>query len=237
MRDRLSVLAVGAHPDDLELLCGGTLAKYAKLGHEVTMCHVLNGDLGHFHIPRKELAATRAREAEEAGKLIGARVVNLDISDLGIYPTEEIKLKVMDVIRLAKPDVIITHPPNDYMPDHTIASQVVFDASFMASLPQLESEHEFHPKVTPIYYMDSLAGCDFLPTDYVDVTDTMELKRQMLARHESQVTWMKEHDHIDFLDFMETQAKFRGYQCGVKYAEGFRKCETYLRNLPMRMLP
>lgn len=235
--EKLSILAIGAHPDDVEVLCGGTLAKYAKLGHRVTICHALNGDLGHFYIPRPELARVRAEEARRAGALIGAEVISLDISDLDIYPDKETRMKFTDIIRRAKPDVIITHSPDDYMPDHTTTAQLVFEASFTATLPQLVTEYEFHPKVTPVYYMDTLAGVNFLPQEYVDITDVIEVKKKMLEQHESQLTWMKDHDHIDFMDFMLTQSKFRGLQCGVAYAEGFRRMEVWPRIPTGRVLP
>lgn len=72
--DKLRVLAVGAHPDDLEILCGGTLAKYAKLGHKVIMAHLLNGNKGHYEMDSKKLARVRKEEAENAAQIIGAEV-------------------------------------------------------------------------------------------------------------------------------------------------------------------
>ena len=89
----------------------------------------------------------------------------------------------------------------------------------------------------PIYYMDNLGGVNFLPTEYVDISDTIELKIQALQCHESQIKWMLEHDHIDFCDFVRTCSKFRGYQCGVAYAEGFRMCMTWPRIPTKRLLP
>ena len=143
----------------------------------------------------------------------------------------------MDAIRKAKPDLILTHPPEDYMPDHTVTSQLVFDASFEASLPQLTSEHAFHPKVPPIYYMDTVAGVDFQPDDYVDITEHFVTKKAMLACHRSQLQWIRDHDHVDFMDFMETQSKFRGYQSGAGYAEAFRVARRWPRMTTERMLP
>ena len=236
--NKLSILAITAHPDDAELLCGGTLAKFAAQGHTVTICHCCNGDLGHFEIPRAELARIRVEEARQGGAVIGATVLNLPtVSDLDIHPDRETRALVADVIRQAKPDLILTHPPNDYMPDHTIVSELVFAASFCATLPQLQGLFPFHPKVTPIYYMDTLAGMDFLPEEYVDVTDYFETKTQMLSCHQSQLTWMRDHDGIDFVEFMQAHTRFRGLQAGVKYAEGFRRCATWPRQPVTRLLP
>lgn len=234
----MRILAVGANPDDIELLCGGTLAKYAKQGNKIVMCHVANGDLGHFHIPREKLAKIREKEAENAGKLIKAeKVINMNFHDLDIYVDRESIMRFVDMIREAKPDIIITHAPNDYMSDHTATSKLVIDASFAATVPQLKTKHQYHPKITPIYYMDTVAGVDFLPTEYVDITDVIETKKKMLLAHKSQITWMKEHDKIDFIEFMLTSAKFRGLQANVKYAEGFRKAEIWPRNITKRLLP
>jgi LmbE family N-acetylglucosaminyl deacetylase len=233
----MNVLVVTAHPDDAELLCGGTLAKMAARGDSISICHCCNGDLGHFKIPREELARIRAAEAREGAAVIGGQAISLPISDLDLYPDRETRAMVADVIRQTRPDVIFTHPPNDYMPDHLAVSELVFAASFCATLPQLQGQSPFHPKVTPIYYMDTLAGMDFLPEEYVDVTDYFETKVQMLSCHQSQLTWMRDHDGIDFVEFMQAHTRFRGLQAGVKYAEGFRRCATWPRQPTTRLLP
>ena len=233
----MNILAVGAHPDDMEYLCGGTLAKCAARGDKIFMAHMCNGDLGHFHIPRPKLAEVRLEEAKKAAALIGATAHWVGIRDLDVYYEREQRARLLEIIRLAKPDLIITHDPNDYMPDHTITSQLVFDASFEATRPQLKSKSEVHLKLTPIYYMDTISGVDFSPDEYVDVTDFYQTKVKMLSCHESQLTWIKEHDHVDFLDMMETQNKLRGYQVGCKFAEGFRFARKWLRIGTSRLLP
>jgi N-acetylglucosamine malate deacetylase 1 len=233
----MRVLAIGCHPDDLEIGCGGTLAKYEKLGHDVIMCHLANGNLGHAIIQPDELREIRTKEAENAGSLIGVEVINGDIGDYLVYDTKEARDRVVGIICYAKPDIIITHSPNDYMPDHVATSKLVFDAAFGATLPHYEPAKPVHPKVTPIYYMDTLAGINFNPTEYVDVTDTLEVKLEMLKKHESQINWMLHHDHIDFVDFVRTCAKFRGLQCGAQYAEAFTQCYAWPKVVPQRMLP
>ena len=84
--EELRVLAVGAHPDDLEILCGGTLARYAESGHQVVMAHVLSGDKGHYKTDSASLAKIREKEAEEAGRLIGAEVIDLGLPDAELIP-------------------------------------------------------------------------------------------------------------------------------------------------------
>ena len=234
----MRVLAVGCHPDDIEIACAGTLTKYKKQGHDVILCHLANGNLGHAVIKPDELRNIRAKEAEDAGALIGVEVINGDIGDLMVY-SEDIKVrnKVVDIIRYAKPDVIITHYPDDYMPDHVATSKLVFDAAFAASVPHYETSRQFHSQITPIYYMDTLAGINFNPTEYVDVSDTINVKLEMLNKHQSQIEWMMNHDHIDFLEFVKTVAKFRGLQCGVPYAEAFTQCYAWPKIVPKRLLP
>lgn len=235
----MNVLAIGCHPDDLEISCGGTLAKYAKNGHNVYMCHIANGSVGHTIIMPDELIKLRTKEAEQAGKIIGAKeVININVPDLEVdsYNQNTVN-KVIDVIRHTKPDVIITHSPDDYMKDHIEVSKLAFDASFLCSIPHRYTDNPVYPKIAPVYYMDTLAGVNFHPIDYVDISDTIEVKIKANNCHKTQIKWLYEHDKIDFLDFVRTVSKFRGLQCGVPYAEGFRKCETWPRLTAHRLLP
>ena len=218
----MRILAIGAHPDDIELACCGTLAKCVKRGDTVIVCHVSSGSLGHVVIPPDELRLIRANEAKKAGALAGVQeVLCAGFDDLEIFDTKAARDKIIDIIKYADPDLIITHDPNDYMPDHTTVSKLVFDASFTATLPNYKSKYKQPAKMVPLYYMDTLAGINFNPTDYVDISGEIDLKLQMLECHESQVAWMRDHDGIDFSDMVKTMSKYRGYQCGVAYAEAF----------------
>jgi LmbE family N-acetylglucosaminyl deacetylase len=123
------------------------------------------------------------------------------------------------------------------MSDHNEVSKLVFDCSFHATLPLLETERSAHDRVTPIYHFDTVMGVGFLPTEYVDVTSTMETKVAMLEAHESQLTWVRNHDGIDIVEQMQTMTRFRGLQCGVRYAEGFVQCLTWPRGTTRRLLP
>jgi LmbE family N-acetylglucosaminyl deacetylase len=234
----MNVLAIGCHPDDIEVACAGTLAKYTQQGHKVTVCHVANGDLGHAVIMPPELRLMRREEAKKAGSLAGIEVVTCDIGDVMVYEAQkEQRDLVVDVIRTYQPDVIITHSPNDYMPDHTAVSKLVFDATFAASVPHYKTRVDGVANITPLYYMDTLAGVNFTPAEYVDITDTLELKIEMLECHESQMKWMRDHDNIDFAEFVTACARFRGLQCGAKYAEAFTSCNAWPKVVPKRMLP
>ena len=129
----MRVLAIGAHPDDIEIACAGTLLKCKARGDEVFVCHLSNGDLGHEIIERDELGLMRRQEAKNAGSLGGFNVIWGGFTDLCIFDNKEAVDKVVKVIRDVDPDFIITHNPDDYMPDHTAASKLVFSAAASAA--------------------------------------------------------------------------------------------------------
>ncbi len=234
----MKILGIGCHPDDLEIACYGTLAKYVKHGHDVAVCHIANGNLGHVVIMQDELRRIRHKEAEAAAKAIGATHYSIDIGDLWVTAeNDELIQKLSRVIRDVQPDLIITHNDQDYMNDHMQTYYAALRASFGASLPHYDLGYGRVSGVTPIYHMDTVAGTGFIPTEYVDITGEMELKLEALSCHESQIKWMLDHDHIDFLEFMRTCSRVRGFQSGVTYAEGFRPNHNYLRMTTKRLLP
>ncbi len=233
----MRILAVGAHPDDLEILCAGTLAKYRARGDDVVMCHAANGDKGHFIIPPDELTEIRRREAREAASVIGAQAAELGFLDMEIHDSDEARLRFIEMVRAARPEVIITHHPDDYHTDHKAVSALVLEASFSATVPHVKTQSEYLPKLPVVYFMDTLAGLNFQPTEYVDITALMPQKLEMMSKHASQLVWLQEHDNYDPLDAIETAAKYRGYQCGVKYAEGFIRYQVWGRNAPGTFLP
>src|SRR3954454_15745564 len=184
----MRVLAVGAHPDDLAILAGGTLARFARDGHEVVMCHATTGNRGSFVHTPEEIAAVPLTEARRAAGVIGAQHVTLGLGDGEVSAGDpEHKRRVVDLVRDARPDLIITHHPQDYMGDHNEISKLVFECSFYATLPLYETGAERHGLVTPIYYMDTVMGLGFQPTEYVDVSETIDTKTAMLEAHESQL--------------------------------------------------
>ncbi|MBN1444534.1 MAG: PIG-L family deacetylase [Candidatus Omnitrophica bacterium] len=233
----MNILAVGAHPDDLEILCGGTLAKYAKRGDKVFMAHLCNGNMGGKDIAPEELADIRDREAKNSAAIIGAEALGPVAGDLDLYPTKEMRIAVVDIIRMAKPDVIITHSVNDYMPDHVITGRLVFDAAFTATLPLYKTKLPAHEKIMPIYYMETLAGFGFEPSHYVDITEFMAIKKKMLLAHESQYKWLSGHHQAEPVKMLEKVAGFRGVQCGVEYAEAFSMARVWGRISMESLLP
>lgn len=233
-----SVLAISCHPDDMEICCGGTLLRCAKRGDKVTVCHVANGNMGHVVIEKDELRETRIAEAKKAGDMAGFKTVTCDVGDLLVdSSSKEQHDKLVQIIREARPDFIITHGPDDYMGDHVETSKLVFKASFAATVPHYEPQLGEACQVVPIFYMDnaSLLSCE--PTEYVDITEELETKLEMLKCHESQITWLQDHDDNDIIEATRTYARFRGIQSGVKYAEGFRQCLIDHRITTKRLLP
>jgi LmbE family N-acetylglucosaminyl deacetylase len=234
----MRVLAVGAHPDDLEILCGGTLARYAQEGHEVVMCSASYGDRGSFEHTSEEIARIRLEEARRAAELAGATHVSLGLSDGDVNAADRDQIRaVIDLVRETRPEVIITHSQNDYMSDHNEISKLVFGASFHATLPLFETRNPNYDVVAPLYFMDTVMGLGFQPVEYVDVSSTIGTKVAMLEAHASQLTWLRDHDGVDVVEQMRTMTRFRGQQCGVEYAEGFVPCLTWLRGTTRRLLP
>ena len=235
----MKVLAIGCHPDDLEICCFGTLRKYVEKGADVYVCHVANGDQGHVEILPEPLAEIREKEAINAGNIIGAKeVFSIGVSDMQVNSHDQAVLdELADVIRYCKPDVIITHNDEDYMQDHVETSKLATNATFLSGLPHRSVNYPAFNSFIPTFFMDTLAGVNFNPTHYVDIGDQIELKLKALSMHESQIKWMLEHDEIDFLDMVRTCSRYRGYQCRVDYAEGFRPYNVYQRHSAKRLLP
>lgn len=235
----MRILAVGAHPDDIEILCAGTLLRYADAGHEVVMAVATNGEQGHFEIMPEELAAIRKSEAEASAAIAGARLIWMGYPDQFLFHDKPTRMRFIEMIRQANPDVIITHNPNDYSQDHRMVSELVFSTSFQAVVPHIFTDSPYIAAPPPVYYMDNITGTDFLPEELVDISSTIDRKAAMLECHQSQLVWLKEHDNLDVVDMMMTMGKFRGLSCQgkVAYAEGFRRLNAWGRNPVARLLP
>lgn len=234
----MRVLAVAAHPDDVEFHCAGTLLKCKQRGDEVFVCTVNNGNMGHEEIMPDELAQIRRAEAQKACDLAGFHYLPANIGDLqSYYQNREHRDLIVDIFRQANPDLIFIHHPNDYMCDHVAASKLAFDAAFVASCPHYITKYPAISNLAPIYYMTTAAEMGFIPTEYVDITDVYEKKIQMLLCHESQEKWLREHDNVDYTNECRIMSEFRGMQCKVKYAEAFAPCLVSHRITTKRVLP
>jgi N-acetylglucosamine malate deacetylase 1 len=132
---QLRIIVFGAHPDDAELKAGGTAAKWTKLGHAVKMVSVTNGDIGHWKMKGEELARRRLAEVTAADKILGAETEVLPIHDGELEPSLANRKTVTRLIREWKADVVISHRPWDYHPDHRYVGVLVQDAAYMVAVP------------------------------------------------------------------------------------------------------
>jgi N-acetylglucosamine malate deacetylase 1 len=146
---QLNILIFGAHPDDPDYSAGGVAALYARQGHQVKMVSLTNGDAGHHTEGGAPLAWRRRAEAAAAGKALGVEYITLDIHDGALLPTLENRQQVIAIIRTFQPDLVMVHRPNDYHPDHRYASQLVQDASYMVTVPNVVS-HVPHLRTMPV---------------------------------------------------------------------------------------
>lgn len=235
----MNILAIGAHPDDIELQCAGTLALYAAAGHKVFMAIATNGNVGSPTLSREEIAAVRHKEQQASCALIGAELIWMDFDDEWLMNDRPTRTRFIDAIRQAEPDVMFVHGPTDYHPDHRIAGQVAEDARIPASVRLVETALPAISKIPHVFYMDNPAGVDFQPDVHVDISQVFETKRQMLLCHESQDSWMRAvyGEHTSIADMMTVNAQARGLAAGAAYAEGFREVRTYPRTGSYAMLP
>ena len=225
------ILAIHAHPDDCEILAGGTLALLARLGHHITIATMTPGDCGSSTLGPEEIAAVRRSEAADAAALIGARYLCVEMRDLAIFNDDASRRRIVRVLRQVQPQIVLTAAGSDYLCDHEITSTLVRDACFPAPAKNYDPESGLPPlpAIPHLYFMDPLEGRDrdgnvVIPDFLVDVGETFGTKREMLACHASQRAWLKEHHGAaDYLDEMEKWTRARGELAGVLHGEGFRQ--------------
>ncbi len=221
----MNVLAIGCHPDDLEINAGGTLAKCAKRGDKVTMCVLGNGSAGHKVYSKEEIAAIRLEEGKNSAAIIGAEYINLGVDDMFLRQNYDLLVKrLSDVIRKVRPDFIITHSPDEYMVDHSITNTIAFDATMAATVDHYPTDHPEYPvfeKFTPIFQMENTSLINSFPEIFVDISDTVDTKVAMYLEHKSQVEWLMAHDGRDLVEDMLASSRLRGAQCNTRHVEGF----------------
>jgi LmbE family N-acetylglucosaminyl deacetylase len=186
--EQLRIMAIGAHPDDVDIKAGGTAAHWCSLGHEVRLVSLTNGQAGHQSMYGPELARRRRAEAAAAAASIVATYQVLDHPDGELDDRLEYRQAVIRVIRTFRPDLILTHRPNDYHPDHRFAGLLVQDASYLLTVPAIcpDAPHlERSPVI--IYFSDAFQKpCRFEPHVVVDIEPQFEKFVGMLHCHQSQ---------------------------------------------------
>ena len=184
----LRILAFGAHPDDCDSKLGGLACKYARAGHQVKFVSVTNGDTGHHQMGGGPLAKRRYEEAQRAAQVAGIEYEVLDIHNGQLMPTLENRWLLVRITRAFRPDLIVTHRPNDYHPDHRYTSQLVQDSAYTVTVPNVVALTP--PLLTnPIiaYMSDGFRKpYPFTPDVAVDIGDVIEQKLDMLDCHVSQ---------------------------------------------------
>ena len=231
--DSLRVLAIHAHPDDLEFQCAGTLLRLRAAGCHVVMATMTPGDKGSDELPPREIAAVRRAEAQASADLAGCDYACLEFQDLEIGFDIESRWRTVEFLRRIQPDLVITAPPSDYLLDHEMTSHLVRDACFNASVPNYRT-HQWDPaphctKIPHLYYVDALEGRnndgERHPVDLiVDVTDMIDMRMEMLACHASQREWLRRQHGIDeYMDAARRWSQARGAEIGAAYGEGFRQ--------------
>ena len=188
MPEPLRILAIGAHPDDCDYRVGGLAVKYVRLGHKVKFVSLSNGNAGHFSAGGGPLARRRYEEAQCSAAIAGIEYQLLDINDAEIMPTLENRWAVVRIIREYRPDLVVTMRPNDYHPDHRYTAQLVADAAYTVTIPNVQplTPHlEYNPVIA--YWEDDFKRpYPFSPDVAVAIDEVAETKIDMLHCHVSQ---------------------------------------------------
>jgi N-acetylglucosamine malate deacetylase 1 len=231
----MRIICFHAHPDDAEILAGGTLALLAGLGQQITIVTMTAGDCGSALEGPEKMATIRKAEAAASAALIGAEYRWAGFRDLAIFNDDESRRRVTGLLRELRPEMVMTASPSDYLCDHETTSQLVRDACFAASVPNYMTPGSQAPLPTipHLYFLDPIAQTDrdgriVVPNFTINVASTLETKKAMLAQHQSQRLWLREQHGIDdYLQQMEEWTRACGARAGVRYGEGFRHYKVH----------
>lgn len=222
---KLDILAFGAHPDDVELACSGTLAKHKSLGLKTGVVDLTRGELGSRG--SKEL---RDMESASAAKILGLDIrENLKFRD-GFFVNDEYhRIKVIEIIRKYRPKIVFTNAPSDRHPDHGRGHQLVNDACFLSGLRKIETNFngEAQEAWRPPQVMHYIQDRYFKPDIVVDISDFFDVRMQSILAYKSQFYDSKSGEpetyisKPEFLESLKTRQAEWGRLIGVNYAEGF----------------
>jgi LmbE family N-acetylglucosaminyl deacetylase len=226
-RERL--LAIVAHPDDAELLCAGTLARARRDGAEIAVCVMCRGDKGQPSVPVPSLGLVRKREMKASLELLGAALFTGECPDGMLLDNLQYRRNLVEILRRFRPTLVLAHPPEDYHPDHRAVAALAEAGSWFCASRGHKTRSA--PMETPpaLWWMDTLGMNHFNPGFYVDITDFVSLKTQMLACHQTQLRRGKDLDFSPLAELMRLQFRTRGSQGGVEAAEAFRGHTAFKR--------
>jgi bacillithiol biosynthesis deacetylase BshB1 len=222
---QVDVLAIGAHPDDIELACGGAIAKLVKQGHKVALADVTQGEMG-----TRGTKEIRAKEAEEAAHILGVETRrNLYIPDGNIEVNSKNIKRVVTLIRELKPTMMVIPHSVERHPDHVHTHQLCREAWYYAGLQKLKTSHRGVNQAPhrPHHYFEFMQWHEFRASFILDISDVYEIKMKAIAAHASQFFNPKSKDpetklsSPEFLETIETRSKYYGQRIGVKYGEPF----------------
>lgn len=226
----MNILAFGAHPDDVEFLCAGTLLKYHQQGHKIFIALTTSGNTGSNTIPTKEEnAAVREAEQLECSKHYGAETMFLRFDDEGLLDTPETRRAVLNAIRWADPDLILCNPPWDPSPDHGMTGKLVTEVLLSVGGNLHPSDYPPISKMPSVFFYCEDGAQGIEPDIYVDIADVIDEKRRLCLTHRSQFSWIADvrgsTDNAEaeryFSDLCMTKARYMGIQADCDYAEGF----------------
>ncbi|WP_227356400.1 PIG-L deacetylase family protein [Haladaptatus salinisoli] len=187
--ETVRVLVVGAHPDDCDLKAGGVACKYADRGDEVLFVSMTNGEAGHHELAGEKLVRRRLAEAEASAAVADAEFEAFDVPDGRLRPSLENRDRLIRRVREFEPDLVLTHRPNDYHPDHRYTAQLVRDAAYLVAVPNVCPETPALDRNPVFAYLSDAFDrpYPFSPDAVVAIDDAIERKFEMLDRHESQM--------------------------------------------------
>jgi bacillithiol biosynthesis deacetylase BshB1 len=220
MNESVDIIFFGAHPDDVELSCGATVAKCVKDGLRVAIVDLTRGEMGTRGTPQ-----TRHREAANAAKALGATFrQQLDFGDGNLQTGREQELQIIEILRRATPQLVVGPWPDDRHPDHSRTGRIVTEASFYAGLRALETGLRAHRPQTVLYYLQNYM---ITPSFVVDVTKHWKTKMRSVAAYKSQFHDPKSNEPVTFisdpkfLEMIEARGKHFGALIGTAYGEAF----------------
>lgn len=228
-----TIVAIHAHPDDIEFLAAGTLAGISRGGGRVVLASMTAGDCGAVSQDPNEISQIRVREAANSAAIVGARYYCLGFKDMAVFSDDASRRRITEFLRALRPTIVVTSSPEDYMADHEATAILVRDACFAAALPNYETRHQTPatplPEIPALYFMDPLGGVDrnqvpVIPDFVVDIEETFDLKIAMLMEHKSQKEWLRvRHGIENYVSIMQKWTRERGALAGIRIGEGFRQ--------------
>ncbi len=223
------VLAVVAHPDDAELLCAGTLARAKADGAAIGICVLCRGDKGQPEPPIENLAQLRSEEMSAAAKLLEAALLEGGFGDGELFDAPDSRKRLIELYRRFRPTLVLAHSADDYHPDHRAASVLAEAASWFCASAGQKTESAPLDAPPALFWLDTVEMIGFEPEFYIDVSDFVDLKRQMIRCHQSQLARGGNADFSPLEEVMIRQCQTRGAQAGVAAAEAFRFHRTWKR--------